>query len=160
MSRKHQWVEIGPWKWQSTFDSQQIQISLRKISEAGMETAPHWAREGYRRHLWQVSLQDQRRGFKYILKAGETTYRRKARTKLSKIPICPELRAVLVGSFYSLAATSFEPGKNFEVVSADVGFKVKVLGTTFALKNGTQKELNSRIQCACMGQVFPGLAST
>jgi len=28
-------------------------------------------------------------------------------------------------------------GKNFEVVSADVGFKV--LGTTFALKNGTQK---------------------
>jgi len=43
-------------------------------------------------------------------------------------------------------------GKNFEVVSADVGFKV--LGTTFALKNGTQKELNSARsgggQTACM----------
>jgi len=47
----------------------------------------------------------------------------KPRERFSKRPICPKLRAVLLGSFFSVAVLFYGPGNSGEVVR-ESGLKV------------------------------------
>ena len=104
------WEETGEkweWKRQIRVDNrnEEIKINLEN-GEKKIEEIKHDIRESYRQKAWKEFCQEERRDSKQIKEAGEEEYPIEPCEVLRTRTNTPEYRAVMLGSFRSVAAAA------------------------------------------------------
>ena len=105
--KKTNWKNTGPWQWTQNISGKTQKVNLTNNAPDNLAKTQHELREAYRQKQWQDFLNSKRRDAEIITLDSKPPYPTKAAEKLRKMgqDIAPELRAVVVGSFYTIAAS-------------------------------------------------------